>query len=154
MAVADVYNYKFVSENIITAGQPSEDQLRSAQKEGFDAVINLATFDQERSIQNEQDLVGSLSMDYHHIPVEWEQPRYEDLNQFMDIMGNLEGKKVLVHCIANYRVTAFLSLYAMKYLGWGTERADSLIHAIWNPDEYPVWQAFINAMRRIFDEDI
>jgi len=42
MSTADIYHYLQVSDQLITAGQPTEDQLRAAAAEGFAQVINLA----------------------------------------------------------------------------------------------------------------
>ena len=60
-------------------------------------------------------------MAYHHIPVEWEQPQASDFVAFETIMSQLPASKTLIHCAANYRVTAFYSLYAMKHQGWSAD---------------------------------
>ena len=53
------------------------------------------------------------------------------------------GQKVHVHCAANYRVTAFYGLYALRR-GLCTEsETDQLMNELWNPDDYPVWMRFI-----------
>ena len=147
MAVIDIYNYKYVSDQHITAGQPTEEQLRSAGAEGFDAVVNLATFNPEESLEGEQEIVESLSMSYVHIPVKWNRPIQSDLSRFFDALKALDGKKVLIHCIANFRATAFFSLFAEKHMGWSDKQGDAFIRAIWNPEEYPVWRKFIDEMR-------
>jgi hypothetical protein len=51
--------------------------------------------------------------------------------------------KMLIHCAANFRVTAFYSLYALKYLGWTETQADAFRASIWQGSDYPVWEAFI-----------
>jgi hypothetical protein len=51
------------------------------------------------------------------------------------------GEKTWVHCAANMRVTAFVSLYGQRKLGWSAERAKELRAEVWQPDL--VWQAFI-----------
>ncbi len=40
MTTQDIFNYRKVSDNLITAGQPTEEQLRAAAAEGFTVVIN------------------------------------------------------------------------------------------------------------------
>jgi hypothetical protein len=48
-----------------------------------------------------------------------------------------------VHCAANYRVSAFYSLYALRK-GLCTEAdADQLVRDVWDPSTYPAWHAFI-----------
>jgi hypothetical protein len=51
------------------------------------------------------------------------------------------ARKMLVHCAANKRVTAFLGLYRVVRLGWAPGEAFALMHSVWEPD--PVWSRFI-----------
>jgi protein tyrosine phosphatase (PTP) superfamily phosphohydrolase (DUF442 family) len=146
MSTKDIYHYQKVDEKISTAGQPSEQQLKAAADEGFETVINLATIDPRYSLADEAGLVGSLGMEYYHIPVAWEQPQESDFTAFSNLLGQLGGKKVLIHCAANYRVTAFFSLYGAQNLGWSDAKADQFRALIWKPGEHPVWQEFIRQM--------
>ena len=147
MTTQDIYNYRKVSDQLSTAGQPTEAQMRSTAEEGFQVVINLATYNPEHSLKDEAGLVQSLGMTYHSIPVDWQNPKESDFAAFETVMGQLSGQKTLIHCAANYRVTAFYGLYAMKRLGWTEAQADSFRASIWQGDQYPVWEAFIRAMK-------
>jgi len=53
----------------------------------------------------------------------------------------------LSHCAANFRVTAFYGLYAMKHLGWSEAQADEFRASIWRGSEYLVWEQFITHMK-------
>ena len=56
----------------------------------------------------------------------------------------LEGLKdvpVHVHCIANYRVSAFFYRYRRDVLGVDEGQARADLEALWQPDG--VWAAFI-----------
>jgi protein tyrosine phosphatase (PTP) superfamily phosphohydrolase (DUF442 family) len=143
MSTADIYNYRRVNDQISTGGQPTEEQLRAAAAEGFTTVINLATINPRYSLEDEAGLVQSLDMTYHHIPVEWEQPQASDFAAFEAVMLQLSTSKTLIHCAANFRVTAFYSLYAMKHLGWSMAQADEFRASIWADSEYPTWETFI-----------
>jgi len=55
-----------------------------------------------------------------------------------------QGRRLWVHCAANYRVSAFLGLYRVIKQGWGRERAFELMRGLWEPNE--VWSSFIEAM--------
>jgi hypothetical protein len=57
------------------------------------------------------------------------------------------GSRALVHCAANFRVSAFHGLYAMKHLGWSVERAEAFRAPIWDSSDDPVWEAFILQMQ-------
>lgn len=147
MSTESIRNYRKVDEQFSTGGQPSEEQLRSAAQDGFQAVINLATINPRYSLPDEPGLVQSLGMDYHHIPVEWENPKPEDFEAFDKLMQTLGDKKTLIHCAANFRVTAFYSLYAMKHLGWSEAQADEFRASVWTGSSYPIWEEFIRQMK-------
>ncbi|MCW5879758.1 MAG: protein tyrosine phosphatase family protein [Anaerolineae bacterium] len=144
----DIYNYRRVNEHLITGGQPSEDQLRAAAAEGVTTVINLAILDPRYALPDEAGLVRALGMAYHHIPVEWERPTAADFAAFEQVMDAVGQEKTLLHCAANFRVTAFYSLYAVKRLGWTEAEAEALRASIWHGSDYPVWEAFIQQIKR------
>jgi protein tyrosine phosphatase (PTP) superfamily phosphohydrolase (DUF442 family) len=147
MSTTEIYNYIQVNDQLATGGQPTADQLKSAAAEGFTAVINLATFEPGHSLEDEAGLVRSLGMAYYPIPVEWGRPKASDFEAFEGAMaqlsaGNTPGK-TLIHCAANFRVTAFYSLYAQKHLGWTEAQADAFRAQVWQGSHYPVWDRFI-----------
>ena len=148
MSSRDIYNYLKVSDDLITGGQPTADQLRSAAEEGFTTVINLAAENPQRFPVDEAELVRSLGMVYHHIPVDWDNPTEADFTAFERAMAHLPAGKTLIHCAANYRVTAFYALYAQKHLGWPEAQADHFRAAIWAGSAYPVWEQFIARVKR------
>jgi protein tyrosine phosphatase (PTP) superfamily phosphohydrolase (DUF442 family) len=147
MSTADIYNYRQVNDRISTGGQPTEEQLHSAVAEGFTTIINLATIDPDRSLADEGGLVRSLGMKYHHIPVKWDNPQESDFAAFEAVMQAGPEEKVLIHCAANFRVTAFYSLYAMQHLGWTEAQADEFRAPIWGGSDYPIWEKFIAEMK-------
>ena len=138
-----IYNYRKVDDRLATGGQPRASQLRDAAQEGFTAVINLAPYDKRYSIDDEAGLVQSLGMRYHHIPVDWENPTAADFAAFERAMNEHARDKTLVHCAANFRVTAFYSLYALENLGWTEAQADELRASIWQGTDLPVWENFV-----------
>ncbi len=148
MSTEEIYNYRRVNDRICTGGQPSEDQLRSAAAEGFQTIINLATINPRYSLDDEEGLVRSLGMNYRHIPVEWENPQESDFAAFEAIMQEHLADKMLIHCAANFRVTAFYALYAMKHLGWTEAQADEFRAPIWAGSDHPIWEKFIRDMKR------
>jgi protein tyrosine phosphatase (PTP) superfamily phosphohydrolase (DUF442 family) len=142
-----IYNYRKVDDQYITAGQPREEQLRAAAAEGFEHVINLAPTSSRNALPDEAGLVRSLGMGYDYIPVDWEKPTEADFAAFERAMGAAGERKTIVHCAANFRASAFYSLYAMKHLGWSAERAEEFRASIWKGSDYPVWEAFIEGMQ-------
>ena len=128
------------------------EQLQAAGDEGFDTIINLATINPRYSLDDEAGLVQSLGMVYHHTPVDWENPKVSDFAAFEQVMQALLTEKTLIHCAANFRVTAFYSLYAQKHLGWSAAQAEEFRASIWQGSDYPVWEAFIADMPACFAE--
>ena len=147
MSTQEIRNYRQVNENLITGGQPSAEQLQAVAAEGFMVVINLATINPRYSLLDEEGLVRSLRMTYYHIPVAWDNPRESDFAAFEAVMGQLGGRKTLIHCAANFRVTAFYALYALKNLGWSESSADAFMASVWSGSDHPVWQRFIAHMK-------
>ena len=147
MSTQDITNYRRVNDRISTGGQPTPEQLRSAAAESFTAVVNLSTGDAHFSLDDEAGLVRSLGMAYHHIPVEWENPQESDFAAFEAVLQEHPEDKTLIHCAANFRVTAFYSLYALKHLGWTEAQADEFRASIWGNSDYPIWEKFIDNMK-------
>lgn len=146
MSIESIFNYRKVSDTVSTGGQPKEEELRAAAEEGFRTVINLAPINPRYSLADEEGLVRSLGMSYHHIPVDWEAPVAADLAAFEQLMQSLPSEKTLIHCAANFRVTAFYSLYARKYLGWSAEQGEQFRSSVWEGSDYPVWETFVKEM--------
>lgn len=147
MSIEDIYNYRRVNDQLILGGQPTEEQIKAAADEGVKTVINLATLNRESTLRDEAGLVRSLSMTYYHIPVEWGNPKESDFDMFEKIFQQVSGEKTLVHCAANFRVTAFYSLYAMKHLGWSEAQADEFRASIWQGSDYPIWEEFVSTIK-------
>ena len=59
-------------------------------------------------------------------------------------MEQNEAGRVLVHCAANMRVSAFIGLYRVLKKGWRKEDAFALTDSVWKPNE--VWSRFIAGM--------
>lgn len=153
MSTESIFNFIRISDSVATGGQPTQAQIEAARAEGVEAVVNLAPHDQQNgALPDEPGLVESLGMTYHHIPVDWTMPLKENFTAFVETMDGLGDRKVLVHCAANYRVTAFYSTYALKKLGWSEQQADALVARIWESiPEIPMdetWRTFLDEIRK------
>lgn len=142
----EIVNFVEVSDMLATAGQPSEAQLRELAAQGFQVVINLGLNDPRYCLPDEAGLVVDLGMEYHHIPVKFDQPDAQDLMRFFQLLQASRERKVLAHCAANYRVSVFVSLYGQVYLGWTLQQAIEHVRDIWEPDA--VWRQFAYQARR------
>ena len=138
-----IYNYLYYNEKLSSSGMPSPEQLKDVAEAGMQVVINLATSKSEGAIPHEGEIVNGLGMEYIHIPVEWNEPTRQNLDDFLHAMEKHKDDRVLVHCQANFRATGFIAMYRIIKLGWKKDDALQPMRTIWNPEEYPVWQTFI-----------
>ena len=129
------------SENIITSGQPSIAQFKALAKSGVKVIINLAP--DNRFHFDEASLIAHLGMIYIHNPVLWGGPKWFDLERFMQALDNNKREKILVHCVANYRATAFMAIYRVKRMDWTSEAALNALKDVWDLDKYPIWKSFV-----------
>lgn len=139
----DIFNYLQLTDNLSSSGMPTPEQLQEAAQAGVQFVVNLATPKSEGWMPDEADVFKGLGVDYLSIPVEWENPTRKNLDDFMDAMDAHKNSRALVHCQANYRATGFIALYRVLRLKWKREDAFVDVHKIWDPQEYPAWNAFI-----------
>ncbi len=140
----DIYNYWYYDEKLSSSGMPTAEQFKQIAEAGVQVVINLALKTSRGAVENEETLVASLGMQYIHIPVIWENPTQQDLNDFFSAMEAHKDQHVFVHCQANYRASSFIMLYRVQRLGWKKEDAVAVMERMWNPEDFPVWQKFID----------
>jgi protein tyrosine phosphatase (PTP) superfamily phosphohydrolase (DUF442 family) len=139
----DIYNFLPLSEKLFTGGMPTAEQLTEAAQRGVELVINLAPHEVSNALPGEPELVTSLGMQYINIPVIWNTPTKDGLERFMDVMDKNTDKRILVHCQANFRATAFMALYRILRQGWNEQEAMAGMHKIWDAEDYPIWKMFI-----------
>jgi len=130
----EIYNWRRLDERLTTSGQPTEDQLRAIAQLGVDTVVNLGLHTHPKALPDERASVTGLGMAYVHQPVDFQNPTATDLAAFCDLMDRLQGRAVHVHCIANWRVSAFLYRYRIDRLGWDEAKARADLDAIWTPE--------------------
>jgi uncharacterized protein (TIGR01244 family) len=147
MPLEDIRNIVRVDEQIVTAGQPTEEQFKAVAEAGITTVINLAVATSQNALPNEAEIVQALGMTYHHLPVIWDHPTPEDFAKFEATLAAAGTEKTLIHCALNFRVTAFYSLYAQKHLGWTEAQADQFRAQVWTGSDYPIWEQFIQEMK-------
>lgn len=138
----EIINWLRIDENITTSGQPNAQQFEEIAASGVSYVLNLGLINSPKALDNEVGVVLGLGMDYVHIPVQFDGPTNEDFEEFALALDSLQGKKIHIHCIMNYRVTAFLTRYAKKFGDEAFKKAQQNMLSIWTPDE--IWQKFID----------
>jgi len=113
---ADIVNLLAPEENIVSGGQPTEEQFQVLADAGIRHVINLRT-PQEMDF-DEEALVESLGMEYHSIPVAVSAGITRDnAQELYDLLENFAGEPVVVHCASGQRVGALIALSAQQNQG-------------------------------------
>ena len=137
----DAENTHQVFDWLWTSGQLSEKDIACLPALGIEVVINLALPTASNALPGEAELITRHGIAYIHIPVVWERPEVNQLEQFFGMLKAFEGRKVWVHCAKNMRVSAFIYLYRKLCLAESDEVALPPMQAVWVPNE--TWQAFI-----------
>ena len=136
-----IYNWRRLDDRITTSGQPTEQQLADIQALSVRHIINLGLHTHEKALPDEAASVGRLGMTYIHIPVNFQNPTDEDFAKFCFAMERLKEVPVHVHCIANYRVSAFFYRYRRDVLGMNEAKARAEMEQVWQPEG--VWASFV-----------
>ncbi|MEO6041080.1 MAG: sulfur transferase domain-containing protein [Croceibacterium sp.] len=110
-------------------------------------VINLALADHPDALPDAEAAFAAKDIDYTHIPVPFAAPEEAHFAAFVEALEAAEGP-VHVHCIMNWRVSAFFYRYHRDACGMPEAEARALMEQQWSPErsDYPhapVWAAFI-----------
>ena len=132
-----VYNFVQVTPTLATSGVVPAKEFSAISEAGYRTVINLLPDDNQYAVRDEEVIVSNLGMQYVHIPIDMEFPTTNDYELFSIAMDAASEAPAWVHCAANWRVSAFVGLYAQLNLGWSRERAEKLVASIWDPT--PAW---------------
>lgn len=137
-----IKNFIQLTNDIATAGQPKEIEFKGIANAGYKYVINLGMLDHPHALAEEDKVVAELGLTYIHIPVAFDSPTKEQVRFFCNLMSSLKGTKVFVHCIMNFRVSAFMYHYLSKIEKLPEPEAKSLMFEYWELD--PVWEELMS----------
>lgn len=101
-----------INEQVTVGPQPSDQQLRQLQQEGFKSVVNFRTEGEERqplSPAEEGEQVRSAGMDYLHLPVSMKSISSEQVDYFRERFADLP-KPVFAHCQGGKRAGAMVMM--------------------------------------------
>lgn len=141
-----IRNFVQLTPNIGSAGQPRAEQFQLIADQGYQTVINLGLSSHSDAVVDEDRRLSDLGLNYLHIPVSFDRPRVKQLHYFCQMMDMLRDDKVLVHCIMNYRASAFLYQYLTKMAGYSESDARSPVLDTWTPPA--VWQELMSWTRQ------
>jgi len=134
---------------ITTSGRIAAGDIARLAEIGVGHVINLALDDSPGALADEATLMAEAGLRYSHIPVPFGAP---DDAHFAAFRAALETsiEPVHVHCIMNWRVSAFFYRYNCDVRGMDEAAARAVMEHHWSPEESenpdaPAWARFIKA---------
>lgn len=137
-----IKNFIQLTSEIATAGQPKEIEFKDIAKAGYKYVVNIGMLDHPQAVFSENRAVAELGLTYVHIPVSFDSPTKEQVRFFCNLMATLKGTKVFVHCIMNFRASAFMYHYLSKVEKLSETEAKSSMFEHWDLD--PVWEELMS----------
>jgi uncharacterized protein (TIGR01244 family) len=134
---AHIRNFVRLSPRITTSGrlQPGDPARLAAM--GAGRVINLALDNHPEALPDAEQEMAKAGLGYTHIPVPFEAPTLDHYRAFKTALESSD-EPVHVHCIMNWRVSAFLCRWHREQ-GMADAAAAQLMQLVWDPEksDYP-----------------
>jgi protein tyrosine phosphatase (PTP) superfamily phosphohydrolase (DUF442 family) len=113
---------------------------------GVRRVINLALAAHAEALPDAEREMARAGLAYTHIPVPFDAPTEAHYRAFVSAL-EADDTPVHVHCIMNWRVSAFCCRYQIEQ-GMDAAEAQRQMERIWSPEENahedaPKWAAFL-----------
>jgi protein tyrosine/serine phosphatase len=124
-------NYAKVSDALHRGQQPTAEGFAELKKMGIKTVVNLRSFNSDRS-----ELEG-LGLQYVHIYCKAWHPEDEDVVKFLQVVSDPKNQPVFVHCQHGAdRTGMMVASYRIVEQGWSVEDAAKELghfgfHTVW-----------------------
>jgi enamine deaminase RidA (YjgF/YER057c/UK114 family)/protein tyrosine phosphatase (PTP) superfamily phosphohydrolase (DUF442 family) len=140
--LSSIKDFLLLSDDLATAGQPTEDELGAIAARGFQVVINLALATSPGALADEAATVARHGMTYVHLPIDFSAPEVPAALRFFETLRAHRGRKLFVHCAANKRVSALIYAYRIVEGQPGPATAARDLARRWEPDD--TWRRYID----------
>ena len=118
-----IRNARTPARNLLTGGQPTEEQIREIAAAGYQTVVNLRPHDEEGA-WDEGPLLTELGVRYVHIPVAGGGAvTRENAEKLAKILDDEGAYPLVVHCASGNRVGGLMALKAFHLDGEDNEAA-------------------------------
>ncbi|MCA1662413.1 MAG: protein tyrosine phosphatase family protein [Novosphingobium sp.] len=128
-----IRNFQRLDARTTTSGRIRDDDLDALGAIGVAHVINLALDDHPEALPDEAGKLAARDVGYTHIPVPFGNPSDEHYDEFVAALEAAGDAPVHVHCIMNYRVSAFFYRYHRERRGMSEAQARALLETQWAP---------------------
>jgi hypothetical protein len=111
-------------------------------------VINLALADSPGALPDEAGQLAARRIAYTHIAVPFDAPSADHFKRFCAAMEDSGTTSMHVHCVMNWRVSAFLYRWHCERAAMPEPEARALMVRQWTPEtsdhkDAPAWARFI-----------
>ena len=118
---SDIPNYYRLREDIVTAGQPTEQGFENLKEAGFTTIVNLRT--EEEGAAEEKVQVENMGLTYYNIPIGRDGFTPEMIETFSEILESPDRGPLVIHCASSNRVGALWYLYQVLDAGEAPDAA-------------------------------
>ena len=144
----DIRGWQRLDDRTTTSGKLDDADVARLAAIGVRHVINLALDSHPEALADEGAKLAAAGIAYTHIPVPFDAPDEGHFDAFRVALDAIGDAPVHVHCIANYRVSAFYYRLNRDDRGMDEAQARALMEVQWQPDksdrpETKVWADFI-----------
>ena len=144
----DIRGWQRLGPAVTTSGRLQGEDPQRLAAIGVGHVINLALDNHPEALPDEAARLAALGIGYTHIPVPFDAPAPEHFAAFEAALDAAEGA-VHVHCIMNWRVSAFF-YRRNRAAGMSDAEASALMQQQWDPrtadsPQAEVWARFLDA---------
>lgn len=129
----DFRNWQRRPDGITTSGKLEASDPARLAAIGVRHLVNLALDNHTEALADEAALLAAEGIAYTHIPVLFDAPSADHVAALEAALAAHDGPHH-VHCIMNWRVTAFLYLID-RAAGASEPEARARMAAVWNPME-------------------
>ena len=131
----DIRAWQRLDDLTTTSGRIEEKDIPRLAAIGVKHVINLALDDHIEALADEAGVLARHGLSYTHIPVPFDAPTEAHFEAFRSDLERVSGAPVHVHCIMNFRVSAFFYRLNRDHRGMTEAQARALMEKQWTPDK-------------------
>lgn len=143
----DIRAFLRLSPRLTTSGALAEPDPARLAAIGTRHVINLALHSHPEALADPPAAMAAAGLAYTHIPVPFDAPSETHYRAFVAALEGTDAP-THVHCILNYRVSAFCYRWHVEACAMPEPEARGLLELIWSPHtredaEAAPWRAFV-----------
>jgi uncharacterized protein (TIGR01244 family) len=143
---ADIRGWFRIDPSTTTSGRIEDRDVARLAAIGVRHVINLALDDHPEALADEGAKLAAAGIGYTHIPVPFDAPTRAQFEAFETALDGAPGP-VHVHCIMNWRVSAFF-YRRHRAQGMSDQEASAMLQSQWDPrhsddPRAAIWTEFI-----------